>query len=179
MARAAAEFAAAEGHLDPIACYPLHTASLPGRHAAPGSETATASTALLAAYTDPILAPVGRLMDVPHEVAARALEFLPADLAGARLNLVQPPMTWLVAQAAERPGGRLTGSLTAGRGLVVFDGIQVDAATPCPETTPTRLRRAAAALTAASRHPRRRQRPRRSPSSGPAGPFAVLRGTVG
>ena len=67
-------------------------------------------------------------MDVPPEVAARALEFLPADLAGARLNMVQPPMTWLVAQAAERPGGRLTGSLTAGRGLVVFDGIQVDAA---------------------------------------------------
>ena len=64
-------------------------------------------------------------MDVPPEVAARALELLPADLAAARLNLVAPPMTWLVAQAAELSGGRLTGALTAGRGLVVFDGIQV------------------------------------------------------
>jgi hypothetical protein len=36
-------------------------------------------------------------------------------------------MSWLVAQAAPLPRGRLTGSLTAGRPLVVFDGIQVDA----------------------------------------------------
>ncbi len=96
--RAAAEIAAAEGHPDPIACYPLHTASLPGRHAAPGSETATALTALLAAYIDPTLAPVGRLMDVPPEVAARALEFLPADLAGARLE---------GRRAAGRPADRI------------------------------------------------------------------------
>jgi hypothetical protein len=36
-------------------------------------------------------------------VAARCLRLLPADLVGARLNLVQPPMTWLVALTAELP----------------------------------------------------------------------------
>lgn len=86
---------------------------------------AEALDALLAAYADPELPP--RLVDVPAAVAAAALGALPADLAGARLNLTQPPMTWLVDQAGQL-GARLVGSRTPGRGLVVFDGIQVEAA---------------------------------------------------
>jgi hypothetical protein len=93
---------------------------------------AEALTALLAAYLDPDLRPAGRLVDVPPSVAAQALELLPLDLPAARLNLVQPPMSWLVAQAAALAGGRLVGSLTAGRGLVVIDGIQADAAAAHP-----------------------------------------------
>ena len=89
---------------------------------------ADALTALLAQYGDPAPAQAARLLHVPPPVAARALELLPADLPTARLNLVRPPMTWLADQAAQL-GGRLVGSLTAERGLVTFDGIQVDAAT--------------------------------------------------
>ena len=63
---------------------------------------------------------------MPAPVAAQAFEFLPPDLAASRLNLVRPPMTWLVEQARQLDG-RLVGSLTAGRGLAIFDGIQVDA----------------------------------------------------
>jgi hypothetical protein len=87
---------------------------------------ADALSALLAAYLDPALAPACRLLDVPPPVAAQALELLPPDMAASRLNLVRPPMTWLV-ELARQLGGRLVGSLTAGRGLVTFDGIQVDA----------------------------------------------------
>ncbi|MGY1838434.1 MULTISPECIES: hypothetical protein [unclassified Modestobacter] len=81
--------------------------------------------ALLCGYADPDQAT--RLLDVPPAVADRALQHLPADLAAARLNRVQPPMTWLVEQASHL-GARLVGSLTPGRGLVVFDGIQVEVA---------------------------------------------------
>ena len=88
---------------------------------------ADALAVLLAAHVDPGLAAAGRLVDVPPPVAARALQLLPADLPAARLNLVQPPMTWLVERAGQL-GGRLVGSLTPGRGLVVLDRIQVDAA---------------------------------------------------
>jgi hypothetical protein len=89
--------------------------------------TADALSALLTAYLDRALAPAGRLLDVPPPIAGQALELLPPDLATARLNLVRPPMTWLVEQAAQLDG-RLVGSLTAGRSLVAFDGIQVDVA---------------------------------------------------
>jgi hypothetical protein len=64
---------------------------------------AEALTALLSRYVDPALEQTGRLVDVPPAVAARYLRLLPADLVGARLNLVQPPMTWLVALTAELP----------------------------------------------------------------------------
>jgi hypothetical protein len=91
----------------------------------PSSAPADALTTLLAPYADPALP--GRLLDLPPwPIAARALELLPADLAAARLN-VQPPMICLVAQAADLHG-RLVGSHTPGRALVVFDGIPVDAA---------------------------------------------------
>ncbi|MGY1775412.1 hypothetical protein ACI8AV_06100 [Geodermatophilus sp. SYSU D00804] len=100
VARIAAEFAAAEGHPDPIAGYPLPTASLPGRHATPGSETAAALTALLAAYIDPALAPVGRLMDVPPEVAARALA-----LAHGRDRPRRPGWVKPTRRPAQQPRG--------------------------------------------------------------------------
>jgi hypothetical protein len=88
---------------------------------------AEALTALLAPYTDPTLGQAGRLLDVPVPVAARALGLLPSDMVGARLNIVRPPMTWLVQLAGELRLGRLIGSLTPSRGLVAFDGVQVDA----------------------------------------------------
>ena len=88
---------------------------------------ASALTALLTAYVDPALPQAGRLVDVPASVAVRCLRLLPADLADTRFNLVRPPMAWLVTQAAELPGARLTGSFKPGRSLAVFDGIQVDA----------------------------------------------------
>jgi hypothetical protein len=91
----------------------------------PASTPADALASLLEPYADPALA--GRLLDVPPDVAGRALELLPRKLAAARLNLVQPPMTWLVKQADDMHG-RLVGSLTHGRPLAVFDGIQVAAA---------------------------------------------------
>jgi hypothetical protein len=72
---------------------------------APASD---ALSALLAAYLDPHLASAGRLLDVPPPVAAQALDLLPPDLAATRLNLVRPPMTWLVEQARQ-VGGRLVG----------------------------------------------------------------------
>jgi hypothetical protein len=83
--------------------------------------------ALLAPYADPAPGQAGRLVDVPVSVGRQVLDLLPADLVGARLNLVRPAMTWLVPLAAELPLGRLVGSLTPGRGPAVFDGIQVDA----------------------------------------------------
>jgi hypothetical protein len=52
---------------------------------------------------------------------------VPPDLGAARLNLVRPPMTWLVEQA-DRLGARLVGSLTADRGLAAFDGLQAEVA---------------------------------------------------
>jgi hypothetical protein len=55
---------------------------------------------------------------VPPALAARALQHLPADLAAARLNLVQPPMTWLVEQAGQLRA-RLVGALAPGRRLVI------------------------------------------------------------
>ncbi|MGY1825799.1 MULTISPECIES: hypothetical protein [unclassified Blastococcus] len=88
---------------------------------------ADALAELLSAHLDPDLPDAGRLLDVPPPTAARALELLPGDLPAARLNGVRPPMTWLV-EYATLLGGRLVGALTAGRGLVTFDGIQVDAA---------------------------------------------------
>jgi hypothetical protein len=84
--------------------------------------TAQTLAALLAPYADPELA--GRLVDVPPEVGAEALALLPPDLRTARLNLSQPPMSWLVDVAVEL-GGRLVGSLAAGRAFARFDGVQV------------------------------------------------------
>jgi hypothetical protein len=88
---------------------------------------AEALSALLTAYADPAPGQAMRLVDVPPDVARRALRHLPPDLAAARLNLVRPPMTWLVEQA-DRLGARLVGSLTADRGLAAFDGLQVEVA---------------------------------------------------
>ena len=85
---------------------------------------AAALGALLAPYADPTLP--GRLLDVPAPVGARAQAQLPADLAAARINLVRPSMTWLVEQAGQL-GARLVGALNPGRGLVAFDGIQLEA----------------------------------------------------
>jgi hypothetical protein len=124
--------------------------------------------ALLAPYTDPDPTQAARRVDVPPPVAARALELLPTDLAGARLNLVQPPMTWFV-QLAEQLGGRLVGSLTPGRGPVVFDGLQVDAPAasgPAPrgpsgqlETTVVRREPGRSVADGTLRHCRRISRP--------------------
>ena len=86
---------------------------------------ASALAALLAPYSDPDLP--GRLLDVPPEVAAEALELLDADLGTARPNRVQPPMQWLVRQAAALDG-RLTGGLVRGRTFLRLDGVQVPAA---------------------------------------------------
>lgn len=88
----------------------------------PGAESLAA---LLAPYADPNPDQEGRLRDVPAAVARAALAHLPADLRDARLNGSQPPMSWLGAQAADL-GGRLVGSLAAGRAFVRFDGVQVD-----------------------------------------------------
>jgi hypothetical protein len=90
---------------------------------------ADALAALLAPYADSALP--GRLVDVPPDVAARALDLLPPDLRTARLNLSQPPMAWLVATAAEL-GGRLVGALEPGRSFARLDGVQVDAALARP-----------------------------------------------
>jgi hypothetical protein len=49
---------------------------------------------------------------------------LAPDLRTARLNLSQPPMSWLVDVAAELDG-RLVGSLAAGRAFARFDGVQL------------------------------------------------------
>lgn len=90
---------------------------------------AEALAALLAPYADPALP--GRLVDVPPDVAERALDLLPSDLWTARLNLSQPPMAWLVDTAAEL-GGRLVGALEPGRSFARLDGVQVDAALTRP-----------------------------------------------
>ena len=90
---------------------------------------ADALTALLAPYADPALP--GRLVDVPPDVAGRALRLLPSDMRTARLNLSQPPMAWLAAVAAEL-GGRLVGALEPGQAFVRLDGVQVDAALARP-----------------------------------------------
>ena len=88
------------------------------------SPRSAALTALLAPYADSDLAMAGRLVDVPPAVAAAALQHLPPDPGDARPNGTQPPMTWLIAQAAALDG-RLVGSLVPGRAYVRFDGIQV------------------------------------------------------
>jgi len=79
---------------------------------------------LLAPYADPDLQLVGRFVDVPPAVAQQALQLLLPEQRTARLNLVHPPMTWLV-QLAEQMGGVLTGALPAGKAFVVFDGVQL------------------------------------------------------
>jgi hypothetical protein len=79
----------------------------------------------LAPYADPHLAAAGGLVDVLPEVAARAVDLLPADQAAARLDLVRPPMRWLVDVAVDLDG-RLVGSVY--RGFVGFNGVQFGAA---------------------------------------------------
>jgi hypothetical protein len=86
--------------------------------------SAEALASLLAPYADRDLVAAGRLVDVPPDAATAALEYLPADLCGARLNGTQPAMTWLTAQATELDG-RLVGSPVPGRTFVRFDGIQL------------------------------------------------------
>jgi hypothetical protein len=88
---------------------------------------ADALAALLAPYADPHLAQAGRLVDVPVDVAAQALDLLADDVVTSRPNLVQPPMRELVSLAADL-GGRLVGAVVPGRAFVHFDGVQVDAA---------------------------------------------------
>jgi hypothetical protein len=82
--------------------------------------------ALLAPYADPDPQQAGRLVDVPPAVAEQALQLLLPEQRTERLNLTQPPMTWLVEQARQL-GGRLVGALAAGRSFARFDGIQVPA----------------------------------------------------
>lgn len=82
---------------------------------------------LLGRYADRSSGQLGRLVDVPPPVAAAALRLLLADQVDGRCNGVQPSMRWLVQQAGEL-GGRLVGSVTAGRDYARFDGIQVPAA---------------------------------------------------
>ncbi len=83
--------------------------------------------ALLAPYADATLP--GRLLDVPAAVGQRLLALLPDDMRRARPNGSQPPIEWLVAQAADFDA-RLVGGLVAGRSYARIDGIQlgVDAA---------------------------------------------------
>jgi hypothetical protein len=88
---------------------------------------ASALAALLAPYADPDPSHGPRLLDVPPAAASQALDHLPDDLTTARLNLVQPPMRWLVALAADL-GGRLVGSTVPGRRYVRIDGVQLPAA---------------------------------------------------
>jgi hypothetical protein len=89
-----------------------------------GDGAASALAALLAPYADPDPTQGPRLLDVPAEVGAEVLAVLPEDQVTARLNLAQPPMTWLVAQCADL-GGRLVGSVVPGRRFVRFDGVQL------------------------------------------------------
>jgi hypothetical protein len=89
-----------------------------------GDGTVSTLAALLAPYADPDPTQGPRLIDVPAGVGAQVLAMLPENQVTARLNLVQPPMTWLVAQCADL-GGRLVGSVVPGRGFVRFDGVQV------------------------------------------------------
>jgi hypothetical protein len=64
---------------------------------------------------------------VPPAVAERALTLLLPDQRTARLNLVHPPMTWLV-QLAREMNGVLTGARPAEKAFVVFDGVQLGGA---------------------------------------------------
>jgi hypothetical protein len=80
----------------------------------------------LAPYADPGAGRTGRLLDVPPAVAKAALALLPEELRAARLNLCQPPMSWLVT-VADDLSGRLVGMLEPGRLFVRFDGVQVPA----------------------------------------------------
>ena len=89
------------------------------------TDVARAVADLLAPYADPDPQQAGRLLHVPPRICERALALLLPDQRTARLNLVQPPMTWLV-QLAERMGGVLTGALPAGKAFVVFDGVQLN-----------------------------------------------------
>ena len=91
------------------------------------SEHASVLAALLALYVDPDPGQAGRLLHVPPRIAAQALTVLLPDQRTARLNLVRPPMTWLV-QLAEQMGALLTGGLPAGKGFVHFDGVQLGGA---------------------------------------------------
>ncbi|HWU08312.1 MAG TPA: hypothetical protein VN520_18340 [Streptomyces sp.] len=69
-----------------------------------------------------------RLADVPPEVAAQALDLLPLYETTVRLNFGQPPMDWMVEQAADL-GGHLSGTLRYA--FIRFSGITVPArATP-------------------------------------------------
>jgi hypothetical protein len=65
-----------------------------------------------------------RLADVPPEVAAQALDLLPPYETTVRLNFGQPPMEWLVDQAATL-GGHLSGTLRYA--FVHFNSIRVPA----------------------------------------------------
>jgi hypothetical protein len=85
---------------------------------------ATALAALLAPYADPD-PEMGRLVNVPPDVAAQALALVP-NLAGARMN-GQPEQSWLVQAAADLDGW-LCGSLAPGRACLRFDAIQVPVA---------------------------------------------------
>jgi hypothetical protein len=81
-------------------------------------------SALLAPYADADPGQRGRLVDVPPTVAAEALQLLLVEQVDSRCNGTQPPMRWLVKQAAALRG-RLVGSVAAGRRYARFDGIQV------------------------------------------------------
>ena len=83
-------------------------------------------TALLAPYADAGAGQTGRLLDLPPAVAKAALALLPEELRAARLNLCQPPMSWLVA-VADDLAGRLVGVFEPERLFVRFDGVQVPA----------------------------------------------------
>jgi hypothetical protein len=88
------------------------------------TDHAGALAVLLAPYADPDLQLVGRFVGVPPSVAEQALQLLLPEQRTDRLNLVHPPMTWLV-QLADQMGGVLTGALPAGKAFVVFDGVQL------------------------------------------------------
>ncbi len=60
-------------------------------------DEASVLAALLAPYADPTPGQAGRLRHVPPPIAAQALSVLLPDQRTTRLNLVQPPMTWLVS----------------------------------------------------------------------------------
>ncbi|MGY1887751.1 hypothetical protein ACI799_20835 [Blastococcus sp. SYSU DS0753] len=99
---------------------------MPAEDGTPGSaRTRTpALVELLDPYIDRDLP--GQLLDVPPQIAVAALGLLDRELGTARPNGVQPPMQWLVAQAAAL-GGRLNGGLVRERAFLRLDGIQVPA----------------------------------------------------
>ncbi len=65
-----------------------------------------------------------RLAGVPPQVAAQALILLPPHETTARLNIGQPPMTWLVDQVHDL-SGHVSGHVTYA--FVRFSGIRVPA----------------------------------------------------